>query len=450
MHTGLRLHARGWKSLAISERLISGQAAPDITTFHSQRLRWGEGNLSIFAYDNPLTIRGLTLAQRLCYFGSMIHWASGPFLLLIYLTPLLMLFSDVPPVARFEWLFASLIVVYMAASYISFRVASDGHGSFWNSQIYSMTNVWTSTRSVLRAAFWRRFQKFVVTSKRGRQSKSVLPYLWPHAAFFLASVLALMWGWYRPVSGVSDDYYKPILATMWTVIHMCVALVILRRGLWPAERRFEYRHVVSLPATLTDSEGGAENHAVTIDLNDTGVGLLTYEPVAIGSQFNVTIRSGDTAVCCPAEATRCEELDARLRGGTRGVRAYRCGLAFIEPGPEEVDTLNLLCWHYAVPYRYAEFDRNRRRRPADPSLRLPLMLFEDSAIKPTCYAVTEESLSQGIDGAPGCRHADRDQGCASGCLRPARKCRARLVSSRVSRRHWPPGPTRNVDSSSLK
>ena len=39
MHTGLRMNAKGWKSLAISERLVAGQAAPDITTFHAQRMR---------------------------------------------------------------------------------------------------------------------------------------------------------------------------------------------------------------------------------------------------------------------------------------------------------------------------------------------------------------------------------------------------------------------------
>ena len=39
MHTGMRMNSKGWKSLAISERMIVGQAAPDITTFHVQRLR---------------------------------------------------------------------------------------------------------------------------------------------------------------------------------------------------------------------------------------------------------------------------------------------------------------------------------------------------------------------------------------------------------------------------
>ncbi|MGL6096148.1 MAG: glycosyltransferase family 2 protein, partial [Fimbriiglobus sp.] len=103
MHTGMRMNAKGWSSLAIAERMVAGQAAPDITTFHTQRLRWGEGNLSIMAYDNPATMRGLTLAQRFCYLGSMIHWAGGFFKLIIYITPVLMMLTGVSPVNEFTW-----------------------------------------------------------------------------------------------------------------------------------------------------------------------------------------------------------------------------------------------------------------------------------------------------------------------------------------------------------
>src|SRR5262249_58473577 len=46
MHTGLRMNAKGWRSLAITERLVAGQAAPAITTFHAQRLRCGTVHLS--------------------------------------------------------------------------------------------------------------------------------------------------------------------------------------------------------------------------------------------------------------------------------------------------------------------------------------------------------------------------------------------------------------------
>ena len=51
------------------------------------------------AYDNPLTMKGLKWPQRFCYLGSMVHWAGGLFKLAIYLTPILMMFSGVAPVA---------------------------------------------------------------------------------------------------------------------------------------------------------------------------------------------------------------------------------------------------------------------------------------------------------------------------------------------------------------
>src|SRR5262249_28860633 len=136
MHTGMRVNSRGWRSMAISDRLVAGQAAPDITTFHSQRIRWGEGNLSIMAYDNPLTMKGLTLAQRFCYLGSMVHWAGGVFKLAIYLTPILMMFTGVPPVAEFTWTLAGLTVLYLVASIYGVRVASNGFGSFLNGELF--------------------------------------------------------------------------------------------------------------------------------------------------------------------------------------------------------------------------------------------------------------------------------------------------------------------------
>ena len=143
MHTGMRVNARGWKSLAISDRLVAGQAAPDVTTFHSQRIRWGEGNLSIMAYDNPLTMKGLTLPQRLCYLGSMVHWAGGLFKLAIYLTPILMMFSGVAPVAEFTWTLAILTLVYILASVKGVSIASNGFGSFFNGELFCMVNFWT-------------------------------------------------------------------------------------------------------------------------------------------------------------------------------------------------------------------------------------------------------------------------------------------------------------------
>src|SRR5439155_20673657 len=145
--------AKGWRSLGISERMIVGQAAPDITTFHTQRLRWGEGNLSIMAYDNPLTMRGLTFPQRLCYFGSMIHWAGGLFKLPIYLTPILMMFTGIPPVKEFTVTLAVITALYLFVSIYGVRIASDYYLSLINAELFCMVNFWTQIRGTMRAIF---------------------------------------------------------------------------------------------------------------------------------------------------------------------------------------------------------------------------------------------------------------------------------------------------------
>jgi cellulose synthase/poly-beta-1,6-N-acetylglucosamine synthase-like glycosyltransferase len=247
MHTGLRMHAKGWKSLGISVRMITGQAAQDVTTFHTQRLRWGEGNLSVLAYDNPLTLRGLNWGQRLCYFGTMINWCGGVFKLPIYLTPLLMLYTGVPPVREFTWTLAVLMCAYMFFAIFGVKYISNGYGSVWYSELFTMASFWTQVRGTMRAIFWRKFQQFIVTKKRGRQAKSIWPFVRPQLILIFISILALFWAWSRVVMGISDDVFKPVLASFWALFHMLLAYLVVRRALWPDDRRYTTRHIVHLP-----------------------------------------------------------------------------------------------------------------------------------------------------------------------------------------------------------
>ncbi len=79
------------------------------------------------------------------------------------------------------------------------------------------------------------------------------------------------------------------------------------------------------------------------------------------------------------------------------MRAYACGLSFIEPNAAQVDSLNEICWHYAVPLSYSVFDRHRvRGRGEPPPLRLPLLIFQEGAAEPTWYAVTDDLSRDGL------------------------------------------------------
>jgi tetratricopeptide (TPR) repeat protein/cellulose synthase/poly-beta-1,6-N-acetylglucosamine synthase-like glycosyltransferase len=408
MHTGLRMHAKGWKSLGISERLVAGQAAPDVTTFHTQRLRWGEGNLSIMAYNNPLTTPGLTLGQRLCYLGSMIHWAGGLFKIAIYLTPLLMLFTGVPPVNQFTWTLFGIMALYITASIWGVKYISNGQGSFWRNELFTMIGFWTQIRGTMRAILWRKLSQFVVTSKRGRQTKSVWPFVRPHFYFVAVSVLALFWGWGKVIFGLSADFYKPILATCWTLFHISLAITCIRRSLWPEDRRYSYRHTVHLPVEFSASDDGVfvrDGLGLTVDLSETGIGLIAYQPIGVGSTIRLRVHGTGEVFDARGSVVRCVQMS---RGATNPGEfgGWRVGIRFLGLTPEQFDVLNRILMHYAVPRLYDQYRHSKpgwfgriaarlalglvvQRHAAREPYRLPFIMSTGPDEDPT-FAATED------------------------------------------------------------
>jgi cellulose synthase (UDP-forming) len=82
--TGLALHARGWRSRYINERLADGLAPEDLPSFLKQQRRWAQGNLEML-------VRGLHTMNRLRpALGIQYAWAASNYLsgvsVLIYIT----------------------------------------------------------------------------------------------------------------------------------------------------------------------------------------------------------------------------------------------------------------------------------------------------------------------------------------------------------------------------
>src|SRR3954470_6186463 len=438
MHTGIRMNAKGWRSLAISERLVAGQAAPDITTFHAQRLRWGTGNLSIMKYDNPLTVRGLSLGQRLCYLGSMLHWASGPFKLIIYLTPIAMLFSGVPPVREFTWELLYVTLLYLVVSLTTLKIVSNGYGSIINSELFAMVNFWTQIKSVFRALFGYGSRHFHVTPEGAqavaqRQKKSVWPFIRPQTYLIILSVLALFWGWGRLVFdgnmllarypnladvpvlswilqhtpsvgfGISDDYFKPVVPTVWVLLHFWLAYKVTQRAFWPADRRFTTRHIVHVPVEYdTAVASGSPRYGVTLDLNDTGMAFIAYERFSPGDVLRLVIRGAGEVVTCKGEIRTVADL-------TQGQVAdgFRYGVQFQNLTAPQVDALNRICLHYGVPRMYSEFDTRRggvlggiqkrmergmaqRRREFRNRYRMPIVINSGATEDTAQFSATED------------------------------------------------------------
>ena len=192
LHTSVKLHSRGWKSVYHPEPLAYGLAPSTIRPYKTQRERWGRGAMQVFLKDNPLTIKGLTLSQRISYLASMITYFDGFQKLVYYVAPVIVLLTGIYPIDAPLGEFLMFFLPHMVLSLLAFEEMSRGYGRFLILEQYNMLRFVTFMKSVLGLFDLRRV-RFRVTDKRinsGHGLREVLP----QVAVVVLSLTGLIWG----------------------------------------------------------------------------------------------------------------------------------------------------------------------------------------------------------------------------------------------------------------
>ncbi|MHB1036626.1 MAG: glycosyltransferase [Pirellulales bacterium] len=360
MLTSVRVHARGWKSLFVNERLITGQAAPDITTFATQRLRWGAGNLSVLAYANPLTTRGLTLAQRINYLGTALFWTNGVSKLAIYLTPILMLFTGVAPVAKFSWTLLLVTSLYLLISCGAMKGISGHYARFGNIELAAMTNFWFQIRATALALLARNRLRYVVTSKRGQQNPSVVRLVVPQMILVALGLLSIGWAGSRLAFHLTADWLGTAIGTVLVLLEVFIAWKVIRRALRPKDLRFTWRHPCMVHVLLREGDRPV-CQGMTVDLSDCGLAAMTTERLPAGDTFDLTIQAPTHRIDCRGIVRNSRELAASDWHGERWRTAYRHGIEFVDLTLEQSAALWAVLTQYAVPRQYQEFESMQTR-----------------------------------------------------------------------------------------
>jgi cellulose synthase/poly-beta-1,6-N-acetylglucosamine synthase-like glycosyltransferase len=88
VHTSMKLHASGWKSIYHNHALTTGTAPADIHSVYKQRQQWATDSLRLFFWDSPFKYPGLTLKQKLQYFQlGFVYLISGFAMPVYFLIP---------------------------------------------------------------------------------------------------------------------------------------------------------------------------------------------------------------------------------------------------------------------------------------------------------------------------------------------------------------------------
>ena len=318
-HTSLRMQMNGWNTAYINIPQAAGLATERLSGHVKQRIRWARGMIQIMRTDNPLFARGLSAAQRLCYFNAMTHFLYALPRLIFLTAPLVYLVFghvNIPGfwAAILAYAFPHLVLFNIANS----RIQGQHRHSFWN-EIYETVLAPYIFLPTMLAFINPKFGSFNVTAKGGVINRGFFdrriaqPYLFMIAMNLLGILCAIPRLLRFP--GADLSFPLNVLARMYDGNHVgtivmnllwvCFNLVILcvaTSVAWESrQRRQTVRVAMSVPADV-HLPNGSIIRGVTTDVSSGGLQIRTERDssAAAGDAVKLTLPVLDGNATLPA------------------------------------------------------------------------------------------------------------------------------------------------------
>lgn len=315
LHTSIRLHKYGFRSVYHSESLALGIAPAQVEPFLKQRIRWGQGAMQVWRKEGVVFSRHLTLAQKLNYVASMIIYFDGWQKLVFYVTPIVVLFTGMMPLITTTEDFLIHFVPFFLLSILCFEELGRGYGEMLFVEQYNMARCVAFSYSML-ALFMGRL-KFRVTSKRMSGGAANFMYLVPQYLFFTGNLVAIPVGYYLYITQGHLNYFSLTANMVWASLNLMLAVMVLRFSIGRSfYKRSNYRFSIPLVARL-NTKLGREYFASIDDLSSAGLFIQAPRELqlAAGNNFSGVIFLPDGPISFEAvvravhDAERSRTLD---------------------------------------------------------------------------------------------------------------------------------------------
>ncbi|GLY06968.1 glycosyltransferase [Actinoplanes sp. NBRC 101535] len=166
IHTSLRLHARGWRSIYLQRPLAYGLEVENLREYYGTRRRWAIGSLHLLLRhpDSPLRVRGLSLWQRLNYLSAMVAHFQGVNRLIYLLVPVLALTTGVAAVTGPYAVYGFAFLAFTVFSLWTVVRFGRGHYHMLHSESFAVADTLPMIAALVPALVGER--QFGVTAKR--------------------------------------------------------------------------------------------------------------------------------------------------------------------------------------------------------------------------------------------------------------------------------------------
>jgi cellulose synthase (UDP-forming) len=293
VHTGIRLHANGWRSALYNKNLAAGMAQDSFADFVKQRLRWARGMTQIFFHDNPLFVKGLSLAQRICYFSGILYFFNGIQRFVFLVAPLFFLLFG------FMTIDAGIVelATYYAPSFLclfwGYSILTKGYRHLFWAEVYETALCVYMSLASIGSLISPKRSKFMVTPKGTVSERLFFNWKIVIPQILIAALLVIGLGMAAYRAFLSPDYLPGILSNL---IWASYNLVLLIAAIYVAQERPQFRLAprvfkrIRCELRLLD---GTIAVGYTTNLSETGLSLTFDEPVPIAGTMALKILDWD-------------------------------------------------------------------------------------------------------------------------------------------------------------
>jgi cellulose synthase (UDP-forming) len=239
-YTSIVLHSdkeRSWKSVmhpVVQAKMLSPN---DLLSWTVQRFKYAGGTLDILFHDNPLVRPGLSFKQKLMYAATFYSYLSPLWNIVFLVSPIIFLFSGVPPLAGYALDFFVHISPFLLMNELSQLVGLWGNsiakGRAWYLAMFplNLKALWTVARG--------KKISFPVTPKE-RQGGSFPRLVRWQIALVVFTLAGLVWGWSAFAADRPGYTLGAMIAnTLWGLSNVLSMLPMIRAAFWQPHPVYE-------------------------------------------------------------------------------------------------------------------------------------------------------------------------------------------------------------------
>lgn len=273
-HTALKMHRLGYNSAYLKTPLSAGLATETLSGHIGQRIRWARGMTQILRMDNPVTGKGLSIPQRICYFGVMIHYLSCIFRIIFLFSPLaFLLFHSYIISASAILIFLYVFPHLLLSIYVNHLIQGKYRHSFF-SEIYETILCFYIFVPVVVALFAPHKGTFNVTAKGGLVEEKYVDFklLIPLITSCSLLFLGVAFGIYRLTYDIDDEFYTILFSLVWCFYNLIVLGSCIYVSIETKQLRKSHRVGLKVPIHLKTNYRKI-THSYLSDFSADGLGV---------------------------------------------------------------------------------------------------------------------------------------------------------------------------------